>query len=143
VAVRSSPVSLFLIRLSEVRRALDGAFAPDTAISVGGPLGGVFSSAGHCGAVAVIVQRIFGGDFVSAVVGGQSHWFNRVPLGGKTIDVDLTGDQFGRPAIQVCPREELGVDLYHGARLRRSDEVNADTLRRAGVLAERAGLEIA
>ena len=88
------------MNLGKIRRALDSAFAPDTAILGGTP--GV-PSAGHCAAVAVIVQRIFGGDFVSAVVEGQSHWFNRVPLGGKTVDVDLTGDQFGRPTIQVCP----------------------------------------
>lgn len=132
-------MSLFLQRLYEIRQSLDCVFAPDTAVM---GAAGATRSYGHCGAVAVILHRLLGGEYVSAIVDGQSHWFNRIQFGGKTLDIDLTGDQFGRPAIQAHFRDDVGCDLYPGARLRRADEVNADTLRRAELLAERAGLEL-
>jgi hypothetical protein len=69
---------------------------------------------------------------MSTKLGGVSHWFNRV--GG--YDVDLTGDQFGFPTVQLAPAERL----YSGARPRAFGELNAETLLRAQRLAERAGL---
>lgn len=116
-----------------LRGQLEAAFSPETALE--GEAGAV-PSAGHCAAVAVIVRNRLGGSLVSAIVEGSSHWFNRIRVGAISVDVDITGDQFGRPAVQT------GVEgsLYQGSRVRRSDEVREETLTRAALLARRAGL---
>ncbi|OGB47762.1 MAG: hypothetical protein A3F76_08275 [Burkholderiales bacterium RIFCSPLOWO2_12_FULL_65_40] len=106
-----------------IRRRL--RFAPDTAAP--GTTGG--GSAGHCAAAAVIVRSELGGDFVSVRVDGRSHWYNRV--GG--FDIDVTGDQFGRHAVQV------GANLYPGSRVRHPSELTSETLWRARELARRSG----
>src|SRR5688500_12788561 len=90
--------------MRELRRRLDGAFRPDTA-SEGFP--GTTPSTGHCAAVAAIVHELVGGEMVSTLVQGHSHWINRLDCGGERIDVDLTGDQFGRAPIQVGRPDEL------------------------------------
>lgn len=115
-------------KLRAMRAALEAAFGDDTRAPGSTGTG----SAGHCAAVAVIVRRHFGGYFVSATVGGQSHWFNRID--GK--DYDLTGDQFGRPPLQFFKAGEL----YTGTRVRDPGDCKAETVRRARLLAERAGL---
>jgi hypothetical protein len=117
----------------ELRRRLDGAFRPDTA-SKGFP--DTSPSSGHCAAVAAIVHELLGGEMVSALVDGYSHWINRVDCDGQKVDIDLTGDQFGRAPIQVGRPGEL----YPGLRVRTPVELNAETLERAQLLAERAGL---
>lgn len=94
------------------------------------------ASAGHCAAVAAIVACSLGGQLVSTYVQGASHWFNRFGVGESQIEVDLTGDQFGRSAIQIGNSGEL----YGTVRVRSFDELNLETLRRARLLAERAGL---
>lgn len=116
-----------------LRRQLEGAFRSDTA-SEGFPTGS--PSSGHCAAVAAIVHELIGGELVSARVSGHSHWLNRVRSGTKNIDFDLTGDQFGLPPFQIA---EAGK-LYPHTRERNSEELTEETLMRAGVLAERAGL---
>jgi hypothetical protein len=73
---------------------------------------------------------------VSANVNGISHWFNRIQADDQLLDIDLTGDQFGYPAVQIKPAEEL----YPQTRERSPDELNDETLHRAAVLARRAGL---
>lgn len=89
----------------------------------------------------MIVNRIYGGEFVSAVVDGCSHWFNRVVLCGRKVDVDLTGDQFGRHPVQVCLLEpDDSISLYEGERVRDPSELTESTVARAMILAERAGL---
>jgi hypothetical protein len=123
------PVSI----LHELRRRLDPAFRPDTA-SNGFP--DTTPSSGHCAAVAAIVHELLGGEMVSTLVHGHSHWINRLDEGGHKIDVDLTGDQFGRDAIQIGPPGTL----YSGLRIRREAELTAETLERARLLAERSGL---
>jgi hypothetical protein len=117
----------------ELRRRLDGAFRPDTA-SKGFP--GTTPSTGHCAAVAAIVHELLGGEMVSTLVQGHSHWINRVECDGRSIDIDLTGDQFGRAPIQIGHPDEL----YPGLRVRSPTELTAETLERARLLAERAGL---
>lgn len=121
--------------LMSLRSRLDGAFGPDTAAAgfrSRGPL-----SAGHCAAVATIVQQILGGDLVSAAVRGQSHWFNRLPVDAAVvIDVDLTGDQFGLPPIRVA----LSDRLFPGTRVRTAAELRPETIERTLNLAERAAL---
>lgn len=119
--------------LKELRRRLDAAFRPDTA-SQGFP--GTMPSTGHCAAVAAIVHELLGGEMISTLVQGHSHWINRIELNGQTIDADLTGDQFGRPPIQIGQPGEL----YPGLRVRASVELTPETLDRARLLAERAGL---
>lgn len=123
---------MILAELKALRRRLDGAFAPDTAQpgAIGeGP------SVGHCAAVAVIVHGLCGGGFVSASVGPVgSHWFNRI----DGLDYDLTGDQFGREPVCVAT---AGL-LWFGTEERCVTELREETLRRARVLATRAGIEV-
>ena len=52
-------------------------------------------SAGQCAVTALVVQDYLGGDLVRAIVGGVSHYWNRLPDGST---VDLTRDQF--PSFQ-------------------------------------------
>src|SRR5580658_8358280 len=108
--------------LAELRRAigdlkerLEGAFVPETAIKASERTGS--ASAGQCGAVAAIVRSMWGGQLVSANVDAQSHWFNRIVVDGDLFDVDITGDQFGLPRVQLarCGR------LYGGSRVRRPE----------------------
>lgn len=116
-----------------MRRHLDRAFNPDTAAP--GTPGGA-PSAGHCAAVASIVQSIFGGEMVSATVMGQSHWFNRVTVGAESFDVDLTGDQFGLPEVRIDEAD----GLHPGTRVRSHDDLKQETRDRARRLYERMGI---
>lgn len=84
-------------------------------------------SAGQCVVTAVFIYFAFGGELVSAIVNGESHWFNRFYIGADEYDVDLTGDQFGFKPIQI---KEAGL-LYGNSRVRRIGEVNMETLLRA------------
>src|SRR5438105_184308 len=121
-------------KLKALRRALEPAFAPDTAR--GGHTDFRVRSSGHCGAVAAIVQAELGGDLVSALVDGHSHWFNRVTLGSELFDVDITGDQFGRPTLQIAHSSRL----YDDSRVRLASDLDAETRFRAQRLCERSGL---
>lgn len=62
-------------------------------------------SRGQCGATALVLHDLFGGDLLLAEVwlpDGRLqgyHWWNRLPGG---TEVDLTGDQFG-PGESVQP----------------------------------------
>ncbi len=115
-----------LNRLKWLRERLDQVFSPDTAV----PGSKTYPpSSGHCAAVALIVQALFGGELVSTRLEGESHWFNRVD--GQ--DIDLTGDQFGYPPVQ------MDTNLYPDTRVRRDDEVRHETFVRAFRLTVRAG----
>lgn len=114
-----------------LRGQLEAAFSPATAAP---GTDSAIPSAGHCAAVSHIFRSRLGGEYVSASVSGVSHWFNRVSVCGRVFDVDLTGDQFGRPPVQVAPAGEL----YEGARLRRSDELRQETIDRASALEQAA-----
>lgn len=123
--------------LYSIRAALEPAFSYDTAYKY---KMGWTPSAGHCGAVAVIVNTILGGAYCSATVDGESHWFNRLSDGNQLYDVDLTGDQFGKPPVQMA---DVGR-LYAGTRIRDFfGSVSPDTMARALRLAQRAKLSIA
>jgi len=119
--------------LLELRARLDKSFSPDTALN--GPRSAV-PSAGHCAAAAAIVWETLGGSLVSTSLKGMSHWFNRIRVDDQLLDLDITGDQFSYPAVQIKPAEEL----YPYTRERSPDELNAETLQRAVLLACRAGL---
>lgn len=120
--------------LTALRKRLEAAFRPDTA-SPGFPPG--TSSSGHCAAVTAIVYELLGGEMISTRIESYSHWLNRLKLEGRLVDVDLTGDQFGRPPIQIGAAGEL----YPGTRVRTPEDLNDETLGRAMLLAKRAKLE--
>ena len=122
------------LRAKQIRSALEPAFSADTALP--GSKADV-PSAGHCAAVAAIVRRQLGGWLVSAAVGNDIHWFNRVRAGKRLIDLDLTGDQFGRAPIQIATFGHL----YGGTRVRRPAELLPETLARCEKLEHRARLE--
>jgi hypothetical protein len=73
---------------------------------------------------------------ISTHIAGCSHWLNRLQLGGREVDVDLTGDQFGLPPIQI---KAVG-QLYPDTRVRGREELNEETLERARTLARRTRL---
>lgn len=125
-----------LAELERLRLTLEAAFSPQTA-SPGTETAGRPPSAGQCAAVSIVVWDRFGGEFVSATVQGQSHWFNRLNFGGRVIDVDLTGDQFGLQAV----RFGKPGSLWEGTRPRTAQELREETVRRAILLAEKAGLK--
>ena len=120
-------------RLRRLRRQLERAFSEETA-APGFPRS--TPSAGQCAAVSTVLHYAFGAEFASARVDGLSHWFNRLKVGSSLVDVDLTGDQFGRAEIQQGP----SGSLYEGTRPRDTHELSVETLERAVRLADRAGL---
>jgi len=121
-------------RLLELRGLIEKGFSPETAAA---GFRGTGPSTGQCAATAIVVREVLGGEFLSALVEDQSHWFNRVPLSGRPMDLDLTGDQFGLPAVQLTDVDQL----YVGTRVRSPSDVDRDTLRRAIRLAEQAGMQ--
>lgn len=131
-ATKFSSVAELRRAIAALRERLEPAFAPETAITP--PERPVSASAGQCGAVATIVRAMLGGQLVSADVDTQSHWFNRIPVDGNVFDVDITGDQFGLPPVQLARRGRL----YGGSRVRRPGEVDENTRMRAALLARRA-----
>ena len=119
--------------LTDVRRSLQSHFGPDTAYP--GTQSEV-ASAGHCAIVSAIAALTVGGGLASTTVNGVSHWFNRLSDGKQLWDVDLTGDQFDLPVIQVAPAGEL----YPSTANESFALLNAETLQRALTLARRSGL---
>jgi len=114
-----------------LRAQLDEVFARDTAAPSCEWTGG---SRGHCAAVAVLVNLLYGGEFVSAVVNGESHWFNRLTVdAGTLVDVDLTGDQFGFPKVRMTTPGAM----YDGTRVRGSGDLRQETIDRALLLSHR------
>lgn len=93
-------------------------------------------SSGHCAAAAIVLHFVLGGDLVSAKVGGESHWYNRFHTDQEPIEVDATADQFDRDAEWIS----RGLARYAGTRVRQLREANEETLARARLLAQRAGL---
>ena len=70
------------IYAQQLRSVLEPAFSDETALP--GSIRHVPSS-GHCAAVAALVHRRLGGWLVSATVGNETHWFNRLRA-GKSAD---------------------------------------------------------
>lgn len=119
--------------LDALRQRLERAYGPDTAASNYRQRS---PAAGQCAAVSAIVRELMGGDLVSTIVEGRSHWLNRLSVEGDVLDVDMTGSQFGREEVQVGP---VGT-LYPDTRVRAEDELDRETLLRAKRLAQRAKL---
>jgi len=116
-----------------LRQQLEQGFSAETA-APGYDNKGTFT-AGQCAAAAIIVYKAIGGEFVSSSAPGISHWFNRIVVNGEAFDVDLTGDQFDRPPVQV----EKAGSLYPGTRVRAFDEIDHETLNRGRRLAAGVG----
>lgn len=131
--MKSADLNALWERLTSLRSLISPWFGPDTAVP--GTQSNI-PSAGHCAAVAAIVNAELGGVLISANVDGQSHWFNRFVVGVDAFDADLTGDQFGQAPVQLAPKGHL----HPNERLRSRDQLNAETIERALMLAERAGL---
>jgi hypothetical protein len=119
--------------VTQLRVSLEGAFSPDTAAPgfAGSP-----PSRGHCAVVALIMHDLYGGELLRTRVKGEEHWLNRVHVAGVSYDVDLTGDQFGLPTVQV----EFAGKLYEVERVDAAREILAETVVRAIQLAARAQL---
>jgi hypothetical protein len=82
------------------------------------------------------VQRLFGGDMVRVKVGRITHWLNRLTVDSEACDVDLTGDQFGRPPVQIAP---VG-SLYGEGQIRLRSSLPKETVARAKLLGKKAGV---
>jgi hypothetical protein len=108
-----------IANLERLRSIIEPQFRPDTASR---QFRNRVPSSGHCAAVAAIVHVELGADLVSAMVDGVSHWFNRIRRGNETVDVDLTADQFGLPAIRI----ESAGSLYTDTRPRVLAELNEE-----------------
>jgi hypothetical protein len=116
-------------RAETLRAQLERVFAPDTSV-FGSP--SMPPSTDHCAAVAVLVNAKFGGTYVSSVVDGRSHWFNRIQISDTKYDVDLTGDQFGYHPVMVS-----AYGLHANTVERSSDDIRAETYARARILETR------
>jgi hypothetical protein len=104
------------IQLSRLRVSLERAFSTETS-SVVDP---ICPSAGHCALVAIFVQQIYGGELLSVMVQGQSHWYNRV----GQHEIDLTADQFGRACAIV---HSIDDPIWPNSRVRSIVEVKVET----------------
>jgi hypothetical protein len=119
--------------LVQLRRSLSAHFATDTAYpGTQSPV----PSAGHCAVVAAIVALTIGGQLARTTLHGLSHWMNRVRHDNQLWDIDLTGDQFGLPTIQVAHAGKL----YPDGMVQDIASLNVETLQRALKLAERANM---
>lgn len=116
-----------------LRSRLERAFSPSTAAP---GFSGAAPSTGHCAAVSAILSKWIGATMVSTRIADQSHWFNRIRVGNREYDVDLTGDQYGKEAVRIAQANSL----YPDTRVRSEQELNAETLERARRLATLAGL---
>lgn len=77
-------------------------FSPDTAHST--YYRPECPSSGHCAVVAIYMATVLGdtAEILTCKVGKIPHWYNRYRgSDGKTVYLDLTGDQFGRKLIQM------------------------------------------
>jgi hypothetical protein len=129
----------------DARETLKTAFGPDTAydateysrsVAAGGSV-----TKGHSYSVAVVAWAQFDCDIVSGMAHGERHaWFRAYVRGNKAFDVDLTGDQFGLPEVQVVEAGRLYVGR---ATVRGIEAIRPPLLRRAERLAMRAGLTYA
>lgn len=116
--------------LRELRADLGDVFSADTSVDPAQWSGG---SSGHCAVVSMLVDGLFHAWFVSAIVDGQSHWFNGVETDdGGWVYADLTADQFGLDPVIVSRTAP-----HHGARARHRQEISRETLVRCDRLRSR------
>ena len=92
-------------QLKSLRSAMDEVFKCDTAY---GTCNNNSMASGHCMLASLIVQDLYGGDIKGGEVDGIPHYWNRV----CQFDVDLTGDQFLKPPIQISKKRLYAKDSY-------------------------------
>lgn len=90
--------------LNKVRKAMDKVFSCDTAF---GTCNNNSMSSGHCMLASLIVQDMYGGKIMSGHIGGIPHYWNKL----CHMEIDLTGDQFKKPKIQI-KKGELYSDSF-------------------------------
>tara|TARA_R110000737_G_scaffold347143_2_gene378044 strand:+ start:190 stop:588 length:399 start_codon:yes stop_codon:yes gene_type:complete len=124
--------------LEELRAKLDKGFSPETSNT-----GDSSTSKGHCAAVAYIVHRLYGGDYLSTNWKGESHWFNLIPYNGEVYEVCLTSDQFDRlPPIMWSKLHECSRGLYPDTVVRDQSDLGQKTIDRAWLLADYCCLDL-
>lgn len=96
--------------------------------TVSGPDGDAMDSYGQCAVTALWVLERYGGSLVSARVNGVSHWYNYT----ENLYVDLTGDQFGYPEIQIS-----NDPIYPNSKFRSFDEIDGATWNRYQILLDK------
>ena len=102
-------VSALKKELKSIRKAMDKVFACDTAY---GDCNNNSMASGHCMLVSLVLQDLYGGKIKGGEVNGIPHYWNAF----CHHDVDLTGDQFKKPPIQVKKGE-----LYKGGYIFKRD----------------------
>lgn len=119
--------------LTDLRNTLDLCFADDTA-NPGSKRD--IPSAGHCAIVAMLIQEMYGGEYVSTGIAGQSHWYNKIYSGKNSYPylwLDLTGDQFGFGKVDY----RFDAPIYPSTRMRSPDDLNDNTKDRFAIFRER------
>lgn len=91
--------------LNTIRKAMDKIFSCNTAF---GTCNNNSMASGHCMLSALIIQDMYGGKIISGAVDGIPHYWNRL----CHLDVDLTGDQFRKPKIQIKKDHLYGSDSF-------------------------------
>jgi len=91
--------------LNTIRKAMDEIFSCNTAF---GTCNNNSMSSGHCMLSALIIQDRYGGKIISGSVDGIPHYWNRL----CHLDVDLTGDQFRKPKVQIRKDNLYGADSF-------------------------------
>jgi len=102
----SCPISRTQLKreLDIIRQAMDEVFRCDTAF---GDCDNNSMSSGHCMLSALILQDLYGGKIKGGTIGAVPHYWNKF----CHFEVDLTGDQFKKPKIQV-KKGQLYKDSY-------------------------------
>lgn len=80
--------------LKSLRDAMDIVFSCDTAF---GDCNNNSMASGHCMLASLIIQDMYGGEIKAGTINGIPHYWNSV----CGLEVDLTGDQFKKPTIQI------------------------------------------
>jgi len=80
--------------LAPIRHAMEQVFDCSTSF---GDCSLERPSTGHCFLASMFLQDTFGGEIVFGEVKQIPHYWNRI----DGLEIDLTGDQFRQPAVQV------------------------------------------
>lgn len=91
--------------LNKLRKAMDEVFSCNTAF---GTCNNNSLSSGHCMLSSLIIQDMYGGDIMSGQVDGIPHYWNKL----CHMEVDLTGDQFKKPKVQIKKSPLYGSDSF-------------------------------
>jgi len=116
--------------LSDLMVGLQRAWCAETA-APGTDGAGPGRPIGQCAVSALLMQDLFGGELLRAVIDGQSHYWNRIPGGGE---LDVTRGQY--PDEVEIPR---GVVVPRSRLLEGDRAAAARTVERYRLLCDRVG----